>query len=128
MKALSIRQPWAWLIMRGIKDVENRNWKCNYRGPLLIHASKTWDPNGFDFISDRMDEYVPSKEYHSYGRIIGVVDMVDCVDVCESKWFFGPWGFVFENPRIYEKPVPHRGRLGLFDVPLWPEKLKGWAW
>ena len=40
LKALSIRQPWAWLIVNGFKDVENRNWRTHWRGRLLIHASK----------------------------------------------------------------------------------------
>ena len=39
MKCLSILQPWAWAIIHGGKDVENRTWRTAYRGPLLIHAS-----------------------------------------------------------------------------------------
>src|SRR5438105_11911405 len=38
--AVSIRQPWAWLVVMGYKDVENRSWRTNHRGALLIHASK----------------------------------------------------------------------------------------
>ena len=40
MKALSIRQPWAWLIIHAGKDVENRTWCTNYRGRFLVHAAK----------------------------------------------------------------------------------------
>ena len=40
MKALSIRQPWAWLIVNGHKDIENRSWPTRFRGPVLIHAAK----------------------------------------------------------------------------------------
>jgi hypothetical protein len=43
MKALSIMQPWAWLIVNGHKAIENRNWRCHYRGPILIHAGKKID-------------------------------------------------------------------------------------
>ena len=39
MKVIVIRQPWAWLIVNGIKDIENRSWRTRYRGPLLIQAS-----------------------------------------------------------------------------------------
>lgn len=42
MKALSVRQPYAWLIVNGIKDIENRTWRTGYRGPVLIHASKNY--------------------------------------------------------------------------------------
>ncbi len=39
LRVLSLRQPWAWLIVNGYKDIENRSWRTNHRGPLLIHAS-----------------------------------------------------------------------------------------
>jgi len=42
MKALSIIQPWAWLITRGYKDIENRGWYTPYRGRFLVHASKAY--------------------------------------------------------------------------------------
>ncbi len=47
MRALTIRQPWAWAITCGLKRVENRTWSTNYRGPLLIHAGKTVDVGAF---------------------------------------------------------------------------------
>lgn len=42
MRALSIRQPWAWAILHAGKRIENREWRYppSYRGPLLIHAAK----------------------------------------------------------------------------------------
>ena len=43
MKVLSIRQPWAWLIMTGLKDVENRTWNTDFRGQFAIHASRKFD-------------------------------------------------------------------------------------
>ncbi len=39
LPVLSIRQPYAWAVVHGIKDIENRSWRTHYRGPLLIHAS-----------------------------------------------------------------------------------------
>jgi len=39
MKTLSVKQPWAYLLCAGIKDIENRTWKTNYRGRVFIHAS-----------------------------------------------------------------------------------------
>lgn len=117
MKALSIRQPFAWLIVNGIKDIENRKWRTNYRGPLLIHASKAWDQEGYEFAYFVVGEKAPEKSYHHFGMILGVVDMVDCVEQHPSKWFSGPWGFVFENPRRIHPPIVYKGRLGLFDIP-----------
>ena len=40
MKALSIRQPWAWLIVNGHKDIENRQWRTHFRGKIYVHAAK----------------------------------------------------------------------------------------
>ena len=121
MKALSIRQPWAWLIVSGIKDVENRNWKTNYRGKLIIHSSKLWDQEGYEFVMDtveyRQRPFIPKKEGYVFGALIGMVDMFDCVQERPSKWFFGPWGFVFRAPEIWQNPIPYRGQLGLFNVP-----------
>lgn len=52
MKALSIKQPWAWLVSEGYKGVENRTWKTNYRGVFLIHAGKEIDFNGIEWRSN----------------------------------------------------------------------------
>jgi hypothetical protein len=45
VKALTVRQPWAWATIYAGKDVENRRWRTTYRGPLLIHAGKNADPD-----------------------------------------------------------------------------------
>jgi hypothetical protein len=70
MKALSIRQPWAELILRGEKDVENRSWLTHHRGPLLIHASKT-------LVRESMDEFGLDEETIPRGALVGVVEVVD---------------------------------------------------
>jgi hypothetical protein len=50
MKAISIKQPFAWLLVNGFKDLENRNWKTNFRGEILIHASKDIDVGDYAFV------------------------------------------------------------------------------
>jgi len=117
MIALSIRQPWADLIIHHGKDIENRTWKTSYRGPLLIHAAKAWGPTEKGIMlehSESMDwdggSYTPE-----LGGIIGMVTMVDCVTDSESEWFDGPYGFVFEDP-VDLSFKPFRGRQGLFKV------------
>lgn len=108
MKAITIRQPWAALIVAGIKDIENRTWTTKYRGPLLIHAGGAeWEP-----LSKLVREPAVSS---LYSRIIGIVDLVDVAESHPSPWFEGPYGWVLANPRPI-KPVPMAGRLGLFEV------------
>ena len=117
MKAISLRPPWPYAIFHLGKNIENRRWPTKYRGPLLIHASKTWDENGYNFLTYRFDEFVPSKEHHVFGAIIGQVHLIDCVDQSDSRWFFGDYGFELEDPEEFKKPIPYRGQLGMFDVP-----------
>lgn len=121
MKALSIKQPWAWAIIYAGKDVENRTWHTDYRGPLLIHASKTFDHDGFEWIAENFAFDMPRKQEFLQGGIIGQVTLKNVVrKYPTSPWFFGPWGFRL----IDAKPLPFmplRGQLGLFDV--WEGRL-----
>lgn len=116
MKALSIRQPWAWAIVTGCKDVENRTWYTNYRGPLLVHASKRRDPAG-DLFCRKLGLRVP--EALPMGALVGQVQLVDVVSFNKgrSQWFQGPLGFWLKDARAFKEPIPYKGRLGLFGVP-----------
>lgn len=124
MKTLSIRQPWAQLIIHHGKDIENRTWRTNYRGPLLIHASstKSWDDYGIacEMAGDILG-HCPIGPFHhiDFGCIIGIVDLVDCVSESDSPWFCGPYGLLLWNPRPIN-PIPVKGRLGLWNFNLSP--------
>lgn len=125
MKALSIRQPWAWLIVHGGKDIENRSWSTNFRGRFLIHAAAGMTkaeyqnayefcraagvikpPYGFPFNPDMLQR----------GGIVGAATITDCVAQSDSPWFCGEYGFVLQDaaPCTF---VPYRGQLGWFDIP-----------
>jgi hypothetical protein len=114
--ALSVRQPWAWLIVNGHKDVENRDWRAGRRGTLLIHASKGLTRREYceaaAFAAER-GVAVPAMEELERGGIVGVVDLSDVVSASRSVWFVGPYGFVMKNPRTLPF-VPCRGTLGFF--------------
>lgn len=125
MKALSVRQPWAWLIAAGYKDIENRSWTTDFRGRIYIHASKFFDRAGLIWItSSHMNicqdirDALSRKTQWALGAIIGEVDIVDCVAQSPSPWFNGSYGFVLENPVLYERPIPCRGKLGLFELEM----------
>jgi hypothetical protein len=114
MKIISIRQPWAWLIVAGHKDIENRSWGTSFRGEVLIHAAKRIPYE--DECTDIEQRYgVTLPEDFDVGGIIGAVTIDDCVSHQSSKWFHGPFGFVLSNPRPLEF-VPYRGQLGFFDA------------
>lgn len=119
MKALSINQPWAWAIIKGYKDIENRDWSTKYRGPVIIHASKKWDRGGYNFLRYFKNIEIPSKNCHVFGALIGMVDLISCVNRCDSEWFAGPYGFVLRNAREYKYPIIWKGQLRFFEVDDW---------
>lgn len=118
MKALSIRQPWAWLIVEGYKDIENRDWYTTYRGQLLIHAAKTLRSADYRFAVDyayKRGVIVPPARELPLGGIVGAVTLIDCVTSYKSVWFQGNFGFVLANAST--RPfVACNGRLGIFEV------------
>lgn len=116
MKALSIRQPWAYKILRGAKKVEYRTWATEYRGPLLICTSLTWDENG----KKKPDPQTLRVKYPQ-GVAYCVVDLTDIKsELVEHPWYddrkqlYCEW--YLANPRPV-KQFPVKGRLHLFDVP-----------
>jgi hypothetical protein len=110
VRAITIRQPWAELIVRGEKDVENRSWRTRHRGPLLIHAG------GRAYRELFGAHGVPDDAQLS--AIIGVVEVVDCRLERSSEWHEpGSWGWYLTGARRFEKPIPMKGRRGLFEVP-----------
>lgn len=120
MKALSIRQPWAWLILNAGKDIENRDWHTHVRGRVLVHAAKGMTRAEYEDAYDTAMHINPSILFPDLplqrGGIVGSVEIVDCVEKSTSPWFFGRYGFVLRNP----KPLPFtpwKGQLGFFDVP-----------
>jgi len=126
MKALSIRQPHALLIVAGIKDIENRTWPTKYRGHLLIHASKKIDTEAMKRITAKMSKttmFSPLIKWmtdginHYRGGIIGEVELVDCVDKSDNPWCEGPYGFVLKHAK-HKVFTPLRGKLGIFEVDI----------
>lgn len=135
MLAISIRQPWASLILRAGKDIENRSWSTKVRGRVLVHAAKgmtheEWEDAmeiAFDILSQRkplpggktrtLREMGFAFEDLPRGGIVGSVEIVDCVLGTDSPWFVGSHGFVLRNPEILPF-TPWKGQLGFFEVPL----------
>lgn len=122
MKALSIRQPWAWQIIYGGKDIENRTWHTKFRGRFLVHAAQGMTKRELAeanrFCMMRGLPIPMSLADLDRGGIIGSVELVDSVDTSGSDWYMGEKGFVLRDP----KPLPFvqmKGRLGFFDMPQW---------
>lgn len=123
MKALSIRQPWAWLIIHGGKDIENRSWHTKHRGRFLVHAAKGMTSKEYaeacNFCHLKCLPLPPSFDELKQrwcGGIIGSVVLADSRNTSKSPWYMGDKAFLLVNP----KPLPFaplKGRLGFFEVP-----------
>jgi ASCH domain len=119
--ALSVRQPWAALLLDGRKPVENRTWSTRHRGPLVIHAGHTPDRDAAPVLRHRFGiTTVHRADERGY---LGVVELVDvhhsgtCRDRC-SRWAApGHWHWMLTRPRRLATPLPGPGRLGLYPPP-----------
>ena len=145
MKALSIRQPWAWLIVRPdltdpaeraaafaageIKDVENRTWGTKHRGPFLIHAGLTFDMEGYRWVKSRFPKIpLPRPGQYDLGGTIGQAELTDSIPPekarsgqLKSRWYRGEHAFMVGN----STPLPFRkvkGKLNFFEVK--PEDIR----
>ena len=146
MKCLTVRQPWAWMIIHGggffeplidgniqpgirygFKNVENRKWKTQYRGALLIHAAKAEIDEDDDYWIAMKMYYEANRDspgrtrqlpdYCAYGAIIGRVNLVDIIRDSPSRWAFPDhWHWELDNPEPIQ-PIKYRGMPGLFNVP-----------
>lgn len=143
MKALSILQPWAWLIVRPdivgeiarleayrageIKDIENRTWWPTYRGRFLVHAGKKYGPRIHDEYAEAIDDMfkikLPPYNEIPRGGIIGDVELIGYSRSSESRWASdGQYHFRLANAR--PRPfTPYIGQLGFFEI---PESVAPW--
>ena len=128
MKVLSLKEPYATLIMKGIKTIETRSWKTNYRGELYIHASMSNVPKMY-FEKEGLKELIENLEMH-YGNIICKGQLVDCIEMDESyieemkslhpieyccgAYEVGRYAWVLENIEVIE-PIKAKGKLGIWN-------------
>lgn len=125
MRAVSLWRPWPWTIFYGGKDVENRPWALDFRGDIVLHATKHFDADSVPFIERtlRKGSFKPPlmlPSAHAEG-LIGVVEIVGCYEIDETRppgrWEMGPFCWEIANPRAFAKPIPWKGKQGIFHVP-----------
>lgn len=127
MKVLTIKQPWATLIMQKDKRFEFRSWKTKYRGELLIHAGKGIDKNAMKRLSKYIPEDIPS------GKILGKVTLVDCIkmspefkemllkennEIYTDSSFEENYGWQLENVEVFDTPIEAKGQLSLWEFDI----------
>ena len=135
MKAISVRQPWAWAIIHAGKDVENRSpdtiarWKSLVGQRIAIHASSLMPLRQWEEVAKFMNGLgvtPPQPNQLERGAIIGFVDVVDTVKSSKSKWFEkGLHGLLFANPKPISKVFVCRGNSSIFNAPDGIERYAG---
>jgi hypothetical protein len=117
IKCLVVRQPWAWALVAGTKDIENRSWTTDYRGPIVIQASGS--KAIVNHVINSSTVPLPPMNF-DYGALIGVVDLLDVVPLSESlesnPWAWGPYCWKVGNARRFAKPIPAKGKLKLYAL------------
>lgn len=129
-KALSLKQPFAWLIANGYLLVDDRTWGTQYRGPILIHASKGLYEAYYQHIKSNTDVPIPDRDKLEYGGVVGIAKLVLCSKPSElpagisreQRAHFGGvhreyYGFLFEQARPLPL-MPCAGKLGIFEIDI----------
>ena len=124
MKCITIKQPWASLIVNNYKRYEFRSWKTKYRGKILIHAGLTLE-------KDMLDRFIDYNLDYICGAIIGEAELTDCILVDEkfdkeirkiNNVVYGKsnhvekYAWKLDNIIKYDKPIYVKGHLGLWDI------------
>ena len=130
-KALSLKQPWAWLMCAGYKDIENRQWHlpANFTLPqrIHVHAGNKVDDEGAIWLWENKErlgiqgcmlQWTEICNTWKRGALIGEMDIVGQLTHSDNKWFFGKYGFLTANPKLYDEPIPCKGKLGFFTPEL----------
>lgn len=116
-RCLAIRQPYAWAAAVGVKDIENRSWSTDFRGTFVIQASS--HKTDVSRVAKKLGKK-PNDPRFVYSALLGVADLVECVPLSPeheaSPWAYGRYLFRIENARLFEKPIPAKGKLNLYHL------------
>lgn len=127
MKVLTIKQPWATLIMQQDKRFEFRSWQTKYRGELLIHTGKGIDKEAMK----RLAKYIPKDM--PIGKILEKVTLVDCVkmssefkemllkenkEIYTDSSFKENYGWQLEAVEVFKEPIEAKGKLSLWEYEI----------
>lgn len=150
MKTISIQQPFASLICKDIKDIENRTWATKFRGRVLVHATakpsnKEWLLNYLTYELKLPDETIDliQRTNYDFGAIIGSVEIVGCVTNHKSIWAEKSkliidenkvchtnriYNWVLANPVLFAEPILNvKGKLSFWDYPMTEEQYMNLA-
>jgi hypothetical protein len=133
MRAISVLQPWASLLIRGVLYRQTRPAQTPYRGVLAIHAGSRFPPDARALCHREPYKSLLRRANHDgwsllpCGVILGTAELVSCTRVEEfageadtvpdlGDYQPGRWVWEFTNPVPFVVPMPAAGRLGVFQI------------
>lgn len=131
MKVISLKEPYASLIVNGTKRIETRSWKTNYRGKLYIHASASKISK--DILSRKELMELVDIDNLYYGKIVCSCDLVDCIlmtdefissvkknrgEYLSGEYAVGRYAWILENIQILDEMIPAKGQLGIWNFDM----------
>jgi hypothetical protein len=135
MKVLSLLQPWATLVVIGVKQVETRSWSTDHRGELLIHAS-TSKAGAMIALEPPFTKYIKEFKDLPVGAIIGQVTLTDVLLIEQQQlegnrlnqltleerafgdYSEGRYAWLLSDPVQFDNPIPVKGSLRLWDFEM----------
>lgn len=114
MKTLTVQQPWAWAIIHGGKDVENRPWNCRFRGRFYVHAGLRLSDGGLEWMEQELGLRGPAD--FQYAVIIGTAELYDVGRNSDSRW---------AGTRLVPLATPRPEVPCAADPRTWPARLVG---
>lgn len=131
MKAITLWQPWASLMVLGVKKIETRSWPTRYRGPLAIHAAKRIFIPDSDEFRYFMGLYIIDPKILPLGAMLGICQQVDCIQVPDSSskgvpgltnterafgdYTPGRYAWITTGMKAFDSPIPCSGKQGLWN-------------
>lgn len=133
LKVLTVKNPFAFLILAGVKKYEIRSWNTKYRGQLYIHSAKKPSKDNSIHLTNGIERLKPNHlDWHfmtTHGSLLGKVELVNILRISEqvtveeaSKWGCcdidekDKYAWVFENPEIANLPIQIKGKLGIWNL------------
>ena len=134
MKAISVMQPWALLLVSGVKRYETRTWRTSHRGLLYIHASRSLTEDVRRLCAEEPLWSLLAKQGIArvsdlpLGALVGTVELVDCIDtdaladslnaeqLALGDFRPGRWAWKLRNPQRLAEPIACKGNRGVFNI------------
>jgi hypothetical protein len=132
LKAISVKQPWTNLIVRGFKSIETRTWPTKYRGQIVICSSLQADKAALELYRPHAEKFgaISPITAEPAGMALCIAELYDCQRMIEAHEraalchvYPGAYSLFLRNIQVFE-PFPVKGKLGIFEIEVKGDKVR----